>query len=272
MEIYRHTVEGVSLSEEDIYNLEMWNWALEQNGNEPVFMFARRFGEKFDPEWKEQSFDPCIRAITAFYNDNELKEDSLSNELADIFDTKIFCLNRKMNDAVDEARSLFNAKIAQMKSQDTVKPSYDTEWLFRAYVGITVWDISEKCIERLNDLKDSDFYNDGIFSKYHITALDYADEMSLNDFKPEHEYNEYDIEVMLIRIGLYDEETGSFDVDKMKLAEKVKSIVYSDKNRPLKETKHQLEELAKADKYIKCDLAYLYVCAVLEWHLNSISR
>ena len=63
MEDYRRTIDG----EEDIYNLEMWNWALGQNGNEPVSEFASRFGEKYDPEWREQSYDPCLHAITAFY-------------------------------------------------------------------------------------------------------------------------------------------------------------------------------------------------------------
>ena len=92
--------------------------------------------------------------------------------------------------------------------------------------------------------------------------------MSLNDFKPEHDYDEFDIETMLIRIGLYDDDAGTFDVDKMKLAERVRTIVYADPNRPLKETKFQVEELAKADKHIKCDLAYLYACAVIEWYLK----
>ena len=69
MEDYRRTIDGVSLSEEDIYNLEMWNWALGQNGNEPVSEFASRFGEKYDPEWREQSYDPCLHAITAFYRE-----------------------------------------------------------------------------------------------------------------------------------------------------------------------------------------------------------
>lgn len=119
-----------------------------------------------------------------------------------------------------------------------------------------------------NSLRDSEFYQDGIFSKYHIAALSHADDMSLNDFKPEHDYDEFDIETMLIRIGLYDDDAGTFDVDKMKLAERVRTIVYADPNRPLKETKFQVEELAKADKHIKCDLAYLYACAVIEWYLK----
>lgn len=42
MEDYRRSIDGVSLSEEDIYNLEMWNWALGQNGNESVSEFASR--------------------------------------------------------------------------------------------------------------------------------------------------------------------------------------------------------------------------------------
>lgn len=270
MEDYRHKVEGVSLSEEDIYNLEMWNWALGQNGDEPVSMFARRFGEKCDPEWREESYDPCVRAIAAFYSDNGLEEDSLSSEWAEIFNTELFCLNRCTKETVEEARSLFNTKVTQLKTQGTIKSSYDTEWLFRAYFGITMWEISQVCIERLNSLMDSDFYSDGIFSKYHIIALDYADEMSLCDFKPELDYDVFDIEAMLIRIGLYDDDAESFDVDKMKLAEKVRTIVYSDINRPLKEAKLQVEELAKADKHIKCDLAYLYACAVIEWYLKNL--
>ena len=268
MENCRHKVEGVSLSENDIYNLEMWNWALGQNGDEPVSMFARRFGDKYDSEWREESYEPCVRAIAAFYSDNGLEEDFLSSEWTDIFNTKVFRMNRRMNEAVDEARSLFDAKIAQLKSQGTIQSSYDTEWLFRAYMGITVWEISQACIDRLNSLKDSEFYQDGIFSKYHITALSYADDLSLNDFKPVHDYDEFDIETMLIRIGLYDDDAGTFDVDKMKLAEKVRSIVYAEPNRPLKESKLQVEELAKADKHIKCDLAYLYAAAVIEWYLK----
>ena len=268
MEDYRHKVDGVSLSEEDIYNLEMWNWALGQNGNEPVSEFAGRFGEKYDPEWREQSYDPCLHAISAFYADNGLEEDSLNSELSQAFTTKIFRLGRPMNEAVDEARLLFNAKIKDFKSAGTIKDSYDTEWLFRAYMGIFVWEISQIRLERLEELRDSDFYKDGIFSKYHITALSYADDMSLQDFEPQREYDEFDIEAMLVRVGIYDEDTGLFIADKMKLYDKVKSIVTKNPDQPLKDAKLQVEELAKSDSNLKCDLAYFYTCAVIEWHLN----
>ena len=271
MEDYRHKVDGVSLSEEDIYNLEMWNWALEQNGEETVSMFAQRFGEKYDDEWREQSYVPCLRAVTAFYTDNGIEEDSLNNEWENIFNTKTFRLNRCTKDAVNEARLLFNDKITQLKSQETIKSSYDTEWLFRACMGMTMWEISQICIDRLNNLRDSDFFKDGIFSKYQITALSHADEMCLDNFKPERDYDEFDIEIMLIRIGLYDSETGMLNVDKMKLAEKVRAIVCSDINRPLKETKQQVEDMAKADRHLKCDLAYLYTSAVVEWYLKNNS-
>ena len=271
MEDYRHKVDGVSLSEEDIYNLEMWNWALGQNGNESVSEFASRFGEKYDPEWREESYDPCIRAIAAFYADNGLEEDSLNNEFSAFFTTKTFCLGRPMNEAVDEARSLFNAKIKELKSAGTIKESYDTEWLFRAYIGIFVWEISQIRLARLKELRDSDFYKDGIFTKYHITALSYADDMSLHDFEPQREYNEFDIEAMLVRVGIYDEDTGLFVPDKMKLYDKVKSIVTKNPDQPLKDAKFQLEELAKSDGNLKCDLAYFYACAVIEWHLNGNS-
>ena len=268
MEDYRRTVDGVSLSEEDIYNLEMWNWALGQNGNEFVSEFASRFGEKYDPEWRGQSYDPCLHAITAFYADNGLEEDSLNSELSQAFTTKIFRLGRPMNEAVDEARLLFNAKIKDFKSAGTIKDSYDTEWLFRAYMGIFVWEISQIRLERLAELRDSDFYKDGIFSKYLITALSYADDMSLRAFEPQREYNEFDIEAMLVRVGIYDEDTGLFVSDKMKLYDKVKSIVTKNPDQPLKDAKLQLEKLAKADKHIKCDLAYFYASAVIEWYLK----
>lgn len=269
MEDYRRKVDGVSLSEEDIYNLEMWNWALGENGEEAVSMFSRRFGEKYDDEWREQSYAPCLRAVTAFYADNGIEEDSLSNELKDIFNMEIFRLDRCTKDAVNEARQLFNDKIKQIKSQGVIKASYDTEWLFRAYMGMTMWDISQICIERLDSLRDSDFFKDGVFSKYQITALGYADDMTLDSFMPERDYDEFDIEIMLIRIGLYDDETGMLDIDKMKLAEKVRTIVCSDRNRPLKESKQQIEKMAKAERYLKCDLAYLYATAVIEWHMKN---
>lgn len=269
MEDYRRTTDGVSLSEEDIYNLEMWNWALGQNGNESVSEFASRFGEKHDPEWREESYDPCIRAIAAFYADNGLEEDSLNNEFSAFFATKIFCLGRPMKEAVDEARSLFNAKIKELKSAGTIKESYDEEWMFRAYMGIFVWEISQIRLARLEELRDSDFYKDGIFSKYHITALSYADDISLQDFEPQREYDEFDIEAMLVRVGIYDEDTGMFVADKMKLYDKVKSIVTKNPDQPLKDAKFQLEELAKSDGNLKCDLAYFYACAVIEWHLNG---
>ena len=269
MEDYRRTIDGVSLSEEDIYNLEMWNWALGQNGNESVSEFASRFGEKYDPEWREQSYDPCLHAITAFYSDNALEEDSLNSELSEAFATKIFRLGRPMNEAVSEARLVFNDRIKEFKSAGTIKESYDTEWLFRAYTGIFVWEISQIRLERLAELRDSDFYKDGIFSKYHITALSYADDISLQDFEPQREYDEFDIEVMLVRVGIYDEDTGLFVADKMKLYDKVKSIVTKNPDQPLKDAKLQLEELAKADGNLKCDLAYFYACAVIEWHLDG---
>lgn len=269
MEDYRRTIDGVSLSEEDIYNLEMWNWALGQNGNESVSEFASRFGEKYDPEWREQSYDPCLHAITAFYADNELEEDSLNSELSQAFTTKIFRLGRPMNEAVDEARLLFNAKIKELKSAATIKDSYDTEWVFRAYMGIFVWEISQIRLERLEELRDSDFYKDGIFSKYHITALSYADDMSLRAFEPQREYDEFDIEAMLVRVGIYDEDTGLFIADKMKLYDKVKSIVNKNPDQPLKDAKLQVEKLAKSDSNLKCDLAYFYACAVIEYWLRT---
>ena len=269
MEDYRRTINGVSLSEDDIYNLEMWNWALGQNGNESVSEFASRFGEKYDPEWREQSYAPCLHAITAFYADNGLEEDSLNSELSEAFTTKIFRLGRPMNEAVSEARLVFNDRIKEFKSAGTIKESYDTEWLFRAYMGIFVWEISQIRLERLGELRDSDFYKDGIFSKYHITALSYADDISLQDFEPQREYDEFDIEVMLVRVGIYDEDTGLFVADKMKLYDKVKSIVTKNPDQPFKDAKLQLEELAKADGNLKCDLAYFYACAVIEWHLNG---
>ena len=271
MEDYRRTIDGVSLSEEDIYNLEMWNWALDQNGNESVSEFACRFGEKYDPEWREQSYDPCLHAITAFYADNGLEEDSLNSELSEAFTTKTFRLGRPMNEAVSEARLVFNDRIKEFKSAGTIKGSYDTEWLFRAYMGIFVWEISQIRLERLEELRDSDFYKDGIFSKYHITALSHADDMSLQDFESQREYDEFDIEAMLVRVGIYDEDTGMFVADKMKLYDKVKSIVTKNPDQPLKDAKLQLEELAKDDGNLKCDLAYFYACAVIEWHLNGNS-
>ena len=109
---------------------------------------------------------------------------------------------------------------------DEIKYKRKPEWLFRAYMGIFVWEISQIRLERLAELRDSDFYKDGIFSKYHITALSYADD-------------------------------------------KVKSIVTKNPDQPLKDAKFQLEELAKSDGNLKCDLAYFYACAVLEWHLNG---
>ena len=173
-----------------------------------------------------------------------------------------------MNEAVDEARLMFNAKIKELKSAGTIKESYDTEWLFRAYMGIFVWEISQIRLERLEELRDSDFYKDGIFSKYHITALSYADDIILRDFEPQREYDEFDIEAMLVRVGIYDEDTGLFIVDKMKLYDKVKSIVTKNPDQPLKHAKLQVEELTKADKHIKCDLAYFYASAVIEWYLK----
>ena len=266
---YRRTIKGVSLSKEDIYNLEMWNWALEQNGNESLSAFASRFGEKYDPEWREMSYDPCQHAITAFYVDNGLEEDSLNSELSEAFTTKIFYLGRPMNEAVDEARLLFDAKIKKLKATGTIKESYDTEWLFRAYMGILVWEVSQIIEERLREIHDSDFYKDGIFSKYHITALSYADDMSLQDFKPQREYDEFDIEAMLVRVGIYDEDTGLFVADKMKIYDKVKSIIINNPSQPLKDAKSLIEGLAKSDGFLKCDIAYFYVCAVIEQWLGT---
>jgi hypothetical protein len=54
----------------------------------------------------------------------------------------------------------------------------------------------------------------------------------------------------------------------MKLYDKVKSIVTKNPDQPLKDAKLQLKELAKDDGNLKCDLAYFYACAVIEWHLN----
>jgi hypothetical protein len=92
--------------------------------------------------------------------------------------------------------------------------------------------------------------------------------MSLRAFEPQREYDEFDIEAMLVRVGIYDEDTGLFIADKMKLYDKVKSIVTKNPDQPLKDAKLQVEELAKSDSNLKCDLAYFYACAVIEWHLN----
>ena len=136
-------------------------------------------------------------------------------------------------------------------------------------MGIFVWEISQIRLERLGELRDSDFYKDGIFSKYHITALSYADDMSLQDFEPQREYDEFDIEATLVRVGIYDEDTGLLVADKMKLYDKVKSIITKNPDQPLKDAKMQVEELAKSDSNLKCDLAYFYACAVIEYWLRT---
>ena len=141
--------------------------------------------------------------------------------------------------------------------------------LFRAYMGILVWEVSQIIEERLREIHDSDFYKDGIFSKYHITALSYADDMSLQDFKPQREYDEFDIEAMLVRVGIYDEDTGLFVADKMKIYDKVKSIIINNPSQPLKDAKSLIEGLAKSDGFLKCDIAYFYVCAVIEQWLGT---
>ena len=270
MEDYKHLVDGVSLSKDDIGELEMWNWAVEELAETNcVSLFSLKFGYGNNTgTGKKERVTPCLRAISAFYSDNEIEEGCLNHEWEKIFTLKIFPLNRNIKDAVHEARELFQKGMMRLKADGIVRSDYDTEWIFRGCLGSFIWNISEILYKRINSLHNGDFYKSGLFSKYHIVALGYADNMNLNDFKPERNYDEYDIEAILIHIGLYGDD-DEIDTEKKQMVEEVKSIVYSDYNRPLKETKLQVEELAKSDKYIKCDLAYLYACAVIEWYLRN---
>ena len=291
MEDYKHLVDGISLSKDDVGELEMWNWAVEdlaEKSSMSVFSLKFGYGNNTGTSKKERVF-PCLRAISAFYSDNGIEEGILDHEWEDIFTLKIFPLNRNIKEAVHEARELFQNRMIRLKADGLVKTDYDTEWIFRGCFGSFIWRISEILYERINSLHDGDFYKSGLFSKYHIVALDYADNMNLNDFNPKREYDDYDVEAMFFKAGLYDnvdeepnrevyiKEDRSVEIIEYnvainmmvnKLYNDVKSIVYANRHRPLREAKKEIEELAYSTKNQKKELSYLYACAVMEWYIK----
>ena len=106
MEDYKHLVDGVSLSRDDVGELEMWNWAVEELAEtNSVSLFSLKFGYGNNTGTsKKERVSPCQRAISAFYSDNGIKEGSLNHEWKDIFTLKTFRLGRNIKDAVHEAR------------------------------------------------------------------------------------------------------------------------------------------------------------------------
>ena len=291
MEDYKHLVEGVSLSAEDVGTLEMWNWAVEElSSRESVSVFALQYGKgSFFRMSKRNIVGPCLRAIDAFYADNGIENGRFTSDWNEsVFNTKVFGLGRNIKSATDDARSRFSGLMENLKADGVVKQDYDTEWVFRGCFGDFIWKVSEQLIKRTQNM--GKLYKEGLFSKYRITALDDADDLTLRDFRSDR-YNEYDVEAMLILAGLYDGEEGTpyreievTDVRSVEITEsdvtinasivelydKVKSIVYEDVNRPLKESKTALEEYAKqCTKEEKRSLPYLYACAVLQWQSQN---
>ena len=263
------------LTSDNIYNLKYIDTIFEVNEKESVSQACLRFGAGRVPD--EDLLIPAQKALSSFCKDNpKLNAEEFEkwyNEL--IENEEVFRLDKVMLETMKEARQIFDKKMDKWINDGLLNPDYDTNFAFRAIIGMVVlhysYILSEK-MERLNN--DAFFKEDGLFSKYKILALEYEDDSTLNSFQNAKGYNGFDVEAILLYVTerlLYATEKYEWCECRGKIQNvynEVKKVVYEDADRKLGETKGILEKMAKSSEK-KFQYAFLYTAAVIEWHMKN---
>lgn len=223
-----------------------------------------RFGSLPD----EDADIPADVAIQSFCEDNSLITADLFmswyQRLLD--DEDLFCLDKHTDVLLKEVRLAFDKKMNDWKKEGVLDSNYDTRFVFGAIIMKKINATSYKM--GFEELKEEMFYKDPIFGNYKITALDYADDCTLNTFSNPHAYDRYNTE------GLFIFAMNGFDEYEdyrktLVVYQEVKDIVCEDPNRLLADTKKILEAKARKDKKRKHQYAVLYACAVIEYWLKT---
>lgn len=254
------------LTEQDIFNMEQMEWALNQNKEDSVSQCCLRYGYGNMPD--EDLLNPCQRALSALCEDNpDINEEEFTTWYEQLIeDEEVFRFDKVMLDTVKEVRILFDKKIEGWMEKGLLDSNYDTSFAFWGIIGMAIYTLSYPIREKYNQLDNAAFFKNPMFGKYKIIALDYADSISLNDFDNPHSYNRYDVEsLVLYAMDEFDEYED--DRKTREIYQEVKNVVYDDPNRLLGDTKKILEQQAKKDKKKKMQYATLYAAAVIEWYL-----
>ena len=187
----------------------------------------------------------------------------------------MFRLDKVMLEAMKEARQIFDQKMEEWINNGLVNPDYDTNFAFRAIIGMLILHYSYILAEKMEGLSNDAFFKEGgLFSKYKILALEYEDDSTLNSFQNAKGYNRFNVEALLLYVTerlLYATEKYEWYECRGKIQnvyDEVKKVVYEDPHRKLSETKAILEKMAKSSEK-KFRYAFLYTAAVIEWHLKN---
>ena len=246
-----------SLTEKDIYNLQMLEESLGMVDEDTVSQVSLTFGVGNIPD--EDLLIPAQKALSAMCKDNpQLDKEGFSSWYQQLIDNEvIFRLDRSMQEAVKEAREEYDKQMDYWVKNGVVDADYDTSFAFWGIIGLVIVMVSSEIWERYDALNRDAFYKDPTFGKYRIIALEYADDATLDSFSNERSYNRYDVEAIMLyvmdRCDWIDRHGEIAEV-----YQRVKEIVYEDPNRRLGDTKVQLESVAKASGKKKLQYAFLY--------------
>lgn len=254
------------LTESDFNIFQQMEDALNVNEEECVSLACNRFGDMPD----EDMLFPSQHALESFCKDNpklntelfqKWEEELISNE-------SVFRLNRVMLDAIDEARTLFDAQVKNWIAEGLVDPAYDTRYAFWAMIGMLIYTIYGEIKPRQDQLTNDAFFKNPMFGKYKILALEESDNCTLDSFPNNKAYNRYDMEAILFYV--FDRYEGYDRYNEfIEIYNQVKSIVWEDPSRLLSDTKVKLEGLAKSSSEKKFQYAFFYARAVIDYWLNK---
>ena len=254
------------LTESDFNIFQQMEEALNVNEEECVSLACDRFGDMPD---KDMLF-PAQHALESFCKDNPKLEPELFQKWVEelINNESVFRLDRVMLDAIEEARTLFDAQVHNWIAEGLVDPAYDTHYALWAMIGMLIYTIDGEIKSRQAQLTNDAFFKNPMFGKYKIRALEDADNCTLDSFQNNKAYNRYDMEAILFYV--FDRYDGYDRYNEfIEIYNQVKSIVWEDPSRLLSDTKAKLEGLAKSSSDKRFQYAFFYARAVIEYWLNK---
>lgn len=259
-----------SINQEEIDIIETMEMVL-QDTDETFSQSCMRYGDMSDKDL----LIPMQVVLLAFSEDNpKLNANEFSTwHQGLIDDQKLFRLNKPTVDLLKDVRILFDEKTNEWLEKGLLDSNYDTSYAFWGIIGMALYSIYHKLMEKYDQLSNSAFYKNSMFGKYKIVALEYADSCTLSEFDNPHAYNRFDVEAILFYVMI--EVMGGFDSYKeyqltLELFQEVKNIVYEAPNRLLSDTKIELEDRAKHFKEKRLPYAFFYAAAVIDYWLNKL--
>ena len=246
----------------------------EESFSESCFRYGHLYEEEEDmtPIHYQEDYMTSVQiALQLFCEDNpKIPEEEFTTWYQQLIDDdELFRLDKRTIDLLDDVESVFDAKMDQWIAKGVLDANYSTVCIYWSIIILAIREVYEKL--SCHNLDDKLFFKDSIFGKYKITALDYADDCTLNTFSNPHAYNRYDTEglFLLARAEFGDGDDYEAYRKTLVVYQEVKDIVYEDPNRLLADTKKILEAKARKDKKRKHQYAVLYACAVIEYWLKT---